>query len=149
MWALKGDKGHSPYMKSRMWDHENYLILGYGKWEDMKLGTQDKVILTFELGNLQGPLVSPHSVATLVTEMLSRLDSSTTLYISAHFWNFQVIFGSFSHASSQNDSNPAQQHKLTPGLPAVTMVTVQVPDYENIHSQSPSVSAAASQSNTM
>ena len=37
----------------------NYQILEYGKREIMKLGTWNKVILKFELGELQGPLGSP------------------------------------------------------------------------------------------
>ena len=48
----KENTGHSPYMKSGIWDHENYPILEYGTRENMKLGTWNKVILKFELGNL-------------------------------------------------------------------------------------------------
>ena len=55
----KGNTGHSPYMKSGIWDHENYPSLEYGKRESMKLGTWNKVILKFELGNLHLPLGSP------------------------------------------------------------------------------------------
>ena len=52
----KGNTGHSPYMKSGIWDQESYPIMEYyGKRENMKLGTWNKVILKFELGNLQGP----------------------------------------------------------------------------------------------
>ena len=50
---------NSPYMKSGILDHENYPILEYGKRENMKLGTWNKVILKFELGNLHHPLGSP------------------------------------------------------------------------------------------
>ena len=57
----KGNTGHSPYMKSGIWDHENYPILEYGEREIMKLGTLtwNKVILKFEVGNLHLPLGSP------------------------------------------------------------------------------------------
>ena len=55
----KGNTGHSPYMKSGIWDHENYPILEYRKRENVKLGTWNKVILKFELGNLHHPLGSP------------------------------------------------------------------------------------------
>ena len=55
----KGNTGHSPDMKSGIWDQENYPILEYGKREKMKLEIWSKVILTFELGNLQGLLRSP------------------------------------------------------------------------------------------
>ena len=55
----KGNTGHSPYMKSGIWDHENYPILEYRKRENMKLGTRNKVILKFELGNLHLSLGSP------------------------------------------------------------------------------------------
>ena len=48
----KGNAGHSPCMKSGIWDHENYPILEYGKRENMKLGTWNKVTLKLELGNL-------------------------------------------------------------------------------------------------
>ena len=34
----KKNTGHSPYIKSGIWDHENYPI-EYGKREIMKLGT--------------------------------------------------------------------------------------------------------------
>ena len=34
----KGNTGHSTYMKSGIWDHENYPISEYGKKEDLKLG---------------------------------------------------------------------------------------------------------------
>ena len=55
----KGNTGHSPYMKSRIWDHKSYPILECGKRESMKLGTRNKVILKFELRNLHPPLGSP------------------------------------------------------------------------------------------
>ena len=55
----KGNTGHSPCMKSGIWDHENYPILEYRKRENMKLGIWNKVILKFELGNLHHPLGSP------------------------------------------------------------------------------------------
>ena len=42
-----GNTRHSPYMKSGISDHEIYPILEYGKREDMKLGTWNKVILKF------------------------------------------------------------------------------------------------------
>ena len=51
----KANTGHSPYMTSGIWDHRNYRILEYGKRENMKLETWTKIILKFELGNLQGP----------------------------------------------------------------------------------------------
>ena len=38
---------------------QNYRILEYGKRDNMKLGTWNKVILTFELGNIPLPLGSP------------------------------------------------------------------------------------------
>ena len=61
----KGNTGRSPYMKSGIWDQENYPILEYGKRENMKLGTWNKVILKFELGNVQVPLREPlYIVAT-------------------------------------------------------------------------------------
>ena len=40
----KGNTGHSPYIRSGIWDHENYPVLEYGKREDMKLGTWNEVI---------------------------------------------------------------------------------------------------------
>ena len=52
----KGNMGHSPYMKSGIWNHEIYPILEYGKSENMKLRTLNRVILKFELGNLHDPL---------------------------------------------------------------------------------------------
>ena len=71
----KGNTGHSPYMKSGIWDHENYPILEYGKREIMKLGTWNKVILKFELGNIPLPLGSPcykHLVATVLRVKCQR-----------------------------------------------------------------------------
>ena len=64
----KGNTGHSPYMKSGIWDRENYPILEYGKTEIMKLGTWNKVILTFEVRNLQHPLGSPTSDSWLALQ---------------------------------------------------------------------------------
>ena len=55
--SMKGNTGRSPYMKSGMWDHENYPILECKKRENMKLETWNKVILKFELGNLQDPFI--------------------------------------------------------------------------------------------
>ena len=39
----KGNAEHSPYINSGIWDRENYPILEYGKRENMKLGTWNKV----------------------------------------------------------------------------------------------------------
>ena len=58
----KGNTGHSPYMKSGIWNHEVYPILEYGNSENMKLGTWNKVIWKFEPGNLHHPLGSPKIV---------------------------------------------------------------------------------------
>ena len=42
----KRNPGHSPYMKSGIWDHEKYPGLEYmGKRQNMKLGTWNKVSL--------------------------------------------------------------------------------------------------------
>ena len=46
----KGNTEHSPYVKSGIYDYKNYPILEYGKRENMKLGTWNKIILKFELG---------------------------------------------------------------------------------------------------
>ena len=48
----------------------NYPILEYGKRENMKLATWNKVILKFELGNLQGPLGSPYWLITFKLYLL-------------------------------------------------------------------------------
>ena len=68
----------SPYMKSGIWDHENYPILEYGKRENMKLGTWTKVILKFELVNLYPPLGSPlnHKVVPVPFTFCTGNDSS-------------------------------------------------------------------------
>ena len=42
----KGNTGHSPFMKSEIWDHEKYPILEFEKRESMKLGTWNNVILS-------------------------------------------------------------------------------------------------------
>ena len=56
----KRNTEHSPYMKLGTWDHKNYRILEYEKRENMKLGTWNKVILKFELGNIPPPLREPY-----------------------------------------------------------------------------------------
>ena len=43
------------YMKLGIWEHKNHPIWEYGKTEKMKLGTGNKAILKFELGNLHPP----------------------------------------------------------------------------------------------
>ena len=55
----KANTGHSPCTILAIWDRKNYRILEYGRRENMKLGTWNKVILKFEPGNLKGPLGSP------------------------------------------------------------------------------------------
>ena len=55
----KGNTGHSPYMKLGIRDHKNYRTLEYGKRENMKLGTWNKVILKFEVGNIPIALREP------------------------------------------------------------------------------------------
>ena len=77
----KGNTGHSPYMKSGIRDHENYPILEYGKRENMKLGTRNKVILKFELGNLHLPLGSP---------IRSLYQSIRMLYLGLYGLNYIV-----------------------------------------------------------
>ena len=53
-------------MKSGIWDQENYRMLEYGKRQNIKLGTWIKVILKFELGNLEGPLGSQCYLGSLL-----------------------------------------------------------------------------------
>ena len=56
-WNMSMKKGtrDSPCMKSGIWNHKIHPILEYGKRENMKLGTWNKVILKFEVGNLHCP----------------------------------------------------------------------------------------------
>ena len=68
-------------------------FLEYGRRENMKLGTWNKVILKFELGSLQGPLGSPtiassHKVSlpgqSTVCELKGRSEAFCKLYIVMH-----------------------------------------------------------------
>ena len=68
----KGNTGQSPCMILGIWNHEIYPILEYGKSENMKLGTWNKVSLKFELGNVHDPLGSPGSVRWVLKERWFR-----------------------------------------------------------------------------